>query len=162
MLGHTTPIIFAAALMIGTTALGNAQQIIEENGVDSFVFDNRTLELEDGHSITLSYGRGVEVAADPSMPTHLSAIDCAGMVEAFPTKTYKASGYCTLTAPGGSKLFQRWQEGTEMPEGQYETFGGTGKFEGAKGKGTYITAEAPMGRGTSMWKGHIEYPNVPK
>jgi hypothetical protein len=161
MISHTCFRIVAVAMLVSAGS-AHAQQMTEEKGVDSFVFDTRVLELEEGHSITLSFGRGIEVADDPAMPTHMSAIDCAGMIENFPDKTYKGNGYCTLTAADGSKLFQRWQEGTDMAEGRYETFGGTGKFEGAKGEGTYTVAEIPMGRGVSMWKGRIEYPNISK
>jgi hypothetical protein len=149
-------------MLVSTAGLADAQQMTKEEGVDSFVFEGRVLELDEGHSITLSFGQGVEVAADPSMPTHMSAIDCAGIIENFPDKTYKGNGYCTLTAADGSKLFQRWQEGTDMAEGRYETFGGTGKFEGAKGEGTYTVGEIPQGRGVSMWKGTTEYPNLSK
>jgi hypothetical protein len=162
MISRAELTIVAVAMLLSTAGLTKAQEIKKEEGVDSFVFETRVLELDEGHSVMLTFGQGVEVAADPSMPTHMSAIDCAGMIENFPDKTYKGNGYCTLTAADGSKLFQRWQEGTDMAEGRYETFGGTGKFEGAKGGGTYTVGEIPNGRGVSMWKGTTEYPNLSK
>jgi hypothetical protein len=97
------------------------------------------------------------------MPTHMSTIDCVGMVEVLPDQTYKGNGYCTLTDREGDKLYQRWSAGSEASANRYETVGGTGKFEGAKGQGTTVQTEissGPQGRSVVRWKGSSEYPNL--
>jgi hypothetical protein len=63
----------------------------------------------------------------------MTNVDCTGMFEEFPDRTYKGNGYCTNTDREGDKSFARWSASSDMAEGRYEIIGGTGKFEGTKG-----------------------------
>jgi hypothetical protein len=166
MIPHNTPtLVVAAVLLVSGAHLAWAQQKVEEAGIDSFVADHKVFELEKGHQVILVHQRGIETTTDPSMPTNMTNIDCMGMFDSLPDKTFKANGYCTLVDRDGDKIFQRWWGSSDMPEIRYETFGGTGKFEGAKGEGTAKDIElspGPQGRTVTQWKGSTEYPNLRK
>ena len=161
----THGLVAAAILSMSGTPLAWAQQKVEEAGIDSMMADHRIFELEKDHLVILVHERGIETTADPSMPTNMTAIDCMGMVDVLPDKTSKGNGYCVLTDSEGDKIFQRWSSSSAMPENRYETIGGTGKFEGAKGEGTAKVTElapGPQGRSVVQWKGSTEYPNLRK
>jgi hypothetical protein len=53
----------------------------------------------------------------------------------------KGSGTCTYTYKGGDKLTDSWQEGSDLKEYTFKNTGGTGKYEGASGGGTYTLEE---------------------
>src|SRR5690349_17212782 len=97
-------------------------------GIDSALANNKTLEVEKDHIVILIDQKGIETTDDPSMPTNMTMIDCVGMVEVFPNKTYKGNGYCNLTDKDGDKVFNRWTASSEMNGSRYEIVGGTGKF----------------------------------
>jgi hypothetical protein len=158
--------LFAAIVLLTFRAdLAWSQQKLDEAGTDTLISDNTVSELDKGHLVILVNEKGIEIADDSSMPTHMSTIDCQGMVEVFPSEAYKGNGYCTVTDRQGDKLFQRWNVGSESSENFYENVGGTGKFEGAKGQGTTTEIEisqGPQGRHVVRWKGSTEYPKLGK
>jgi hypothetical protein len=55
----------------------------------------------------------------------------------MPDKTWKGSGTCNLTFKGGDKLYESWEEGSHLKEYTFKITGGTGKYQGASGGGTY-------------------------
>jgi hypothetical protein len=55
----------------------------------------------------------------------------------MPDKSWKASGTCTDNI-GKDKRYESWEEGSEMKEYPYKLTGGTGKYEGVTGGGTYV------------------------
>ncbi len=55
-----------------------------------------------------------------------------------PTRAGRGSGTCTNTYKDGDKLFESWEEGSQLNPYTYKTTGGIGKFEGASGGGTYF------------------------
>ena len=166
MITHMTPALAAAGILLMIS--GNlvwAQQKIEEAGMDIVLRDQQVSELEKGHIVILVNEKGASIADDPSNPLHMTEVDCIGMIEEFPDKTFKGGGYCTNTDREGDKAFARWSASSDMPESRYEIVGGTGKFEGAKGGGTATITElspGPQGRHVVRWKGSAEYPNVRK
>ena len=164
MIPHKTHgLIAAAVLLISGANFAWAQQKIEEAGIDSMVRDNKVFELEKGHLYILVDEKGVETTNTRS-PTHMSVIDCMGTWELFPDQSYKGSGYCTVTDREGDKLFQSWSD-SSAEGSKFESIGGTGKFEGAKGQGTYTETElspGPQGRSIVYWKSSTEYPNLRK
>ena len=88
-----------------------------------------------------------------------------GTFEIFPDQSYKGGGYCTVTDREGDKLFQSWSDSSGPEGGRFENTGGTGKFEGAKGQGTFTETElapGPQGRSIVHWKSSTEYPNLRK
>ena len=158
-------LVAASVLLIFSADLAWAQQKIEEAGRTFAVRDNQVSELEEGHIIVLVNTKGVIMTDDPSHPFNMAPIDCTGIFEEFSDGKYKGNGYCTNTDPEGHKLISSWSESSDTAESRYEVTGGTGKFEGARGEGTYTITEVspgPQGRHVVRWQGTVEYPNVRK
>ena len=156
-------LVAVSVLLMYSGDLAWAQQKIEEAGTNVAVRDNQVSELEEGHIVVFINTKGVIMTDDPSHPFNMTPIDCMGIVEEFPDGKYKGNGYCTNTDPEGDKLFSSWSE--DAAESRYELTGGTGKFEGARGEGTYTVTEVspgPQGRHVVRWQGTVEYPNLKK
>jgi hypothetical protein len=81
-------------------------------------------------------GRCVKVPSDAGGEKVME--DCAGKYEYMPDKSWKSAGACTSTYPGGDKTFETWEEGSHLTAYPYKITGGTGKYEGASGGGTYF------------------------
>jgi hypothetical protein len=159
-------LVGASVLLMFSADPAWAQQKIEEAGTDFAVRDNQVSELEKGHIVVLVKTKGVTIMDDPSHPLNMTAPDCTGIFEEFPDGKFKGNGYCAAADQDGHKLFSAWSESSETdPENRYQIAGGTGKFEGAKGEGTYTITEVspgPQGRHVVRWQGTAEYPNVQK
>lgn len=56
----------------------------------------------------------------------------------MPDNSWKATGTCTDTYKGGDTKFEAWEEGSHLKDYTYKITGGTGKYQGASGGGTYI------------------------
>src|SRR5262245_61012235 len=56
----------------------------------------------------------------------------------MPDESWKGSGTCTNTYKGGDKNSLTWEEGSHLKDYTYTITGGTGKYQGATGGGTYI------------------------
>lgn len=61
-----------------------------------------------------------------------------GTCEYMPEGSWKASGTCTVSYPNEQgKISKRWEEGSHLKESTYTYTGGTGRFEGVGGAGSY-------------------------
>ena len=58
----------------------------------------------------------------------------------------------------GDKVYDSWEEGSQLKEYTYKTTGGTGKDQGAKGGGTYIYENLTDTLGGARFKGKMELP----
>src|SRR6476620_9344397 len=65
-------------------------------------------------------------------------MDCARKYEYMPDGSWKGTGTCTRTYKAGDKMYDSWEEGSQLKEYPYKITGGTGKYQGASGGGTYI------------------------
>jgi hypothetical protein len=72
-------------------------------------------------------------------------VDVAGAIacvmdkwDYMPDKSWKGAGTCTDNLKGGDKMYESWEEGSHLKEYMYKYTGGTGKYEGASGGGTYM------------------------
>lgn len=92
-------------------------------------------EPEKGHKLVEAASRCAALPDDPAAAKVSEA--CAGTYEYMPDGSWKGSGTCTDTYPGGDKIFLSWEEGSHLKEYTYKNTGGSGKFEGASGGGTY-------------------------
>ena len=124
------------ALLILGSGAANAGQTINEAGALAQVVDkwNET-EPDKGHKLVEYAGRGVGIPDDPTAPK--VTWDCVGNYEYMPDQSWKGSGTCTDNYPGGDKVYLTWEEGSHLKEYPYKYTGGTGKYEGASGGGTY-------------------------
>jgi hypothetical protein len=132
---HLCITMFAAVLIIGPNPL-HAGQTINQAGVLAQVVDKwKETEVEKGHKLVEYAGRCVSIPDDPALPK--VACDCLGKYEYMPDGTWKGSGTCTDTYKGGDKTYFTWEEGSNLKEYPYKYTGGTGKFQGITGGGTY-------------------------
>ena len=124
----------AALLMLSGAA--KAGQTIDAAGAIVCVNDKwDEKEVEKGHKLVDYVGRCVKVPNDPAAPK--ATEECAGNYEYMPDGSWKGAGTCTRTVAGGDKMYETWQESSDMKEYLYKHTGGTGKYEGASGGGTY-------------------------
>ena len=132
----------AAALLLGAAGAANAQESIESSGYDGCVTDLwDVMELDEGHSVVLAKFRCVTFTDDPTSPVHYSTGDCTGTYEFMPDESWKSSGYCTWTFRDGDTAFLKFWEGSDMEVSRYDWVGGTGRYTGATGGGTYTTEQ---------------------
>ncbi len=75
----------------------------------------------------------------------------------MPDQSWKASGTCTETLKGG-KIFDSWEEGSQLKEYTYKFTGGTGEYQGAGGGGTYFYDNLTDTLSGGRYKGKRELP----
>ena len=83
--------------------------------------------------------------------------DCVGKYEYMPDKSWKGSGTCTDNFQGG-KVYESWEEGSPLKEYTFKYTGGTGKYEGIKGGGTYFYENVTDTLAGGKYKGNRELP----
>jgi hypothetical protein len=126
----------AAAFLIGNATSASAGNAADEAGVIVCASDKwDEKEVEKGHKLVDSACRCALVPDNAAADKVAEA--CSGKYEYMPDGTWKASGTCTDTHPGGDKAFLNWEEGSQLKQYTYKYTGGTGKFQGAAGEGTY-------------------------
>jgi hypothetical protein len=134
-----------------------AGQTINESGAIVCVNDRWDVkEPEEGHKLVEYAGRCVNVPDEASAPK--STADCVGKYEYMPDGSWKGSGTCTYTYKDGDTLNDAWEEGSHLKEYTYKNTGGTGKYEGAGGGGTYLVEELTDKLLGGKYKGTIELP----
>jgi len=149
-------VVPAALLMLGSGA-ANAGETINEAGALACVNDKwDEKELEKGHKLVDFAGRCVGIPNDPAAPKYTE--DCVGKYEYMPDESWKGSGTCTYTFKSGDKMYDTWEEGSHLKEYPYKFAGGTGKYEGASGGGTYIYENLSDTLAGGTYKGTLELP----
>ena len=134
----------------------NAVQTINEAGALACVNDKwDEKEVEKGHKLVDYAGRCVHIPDDTAAPF---ATDCVGKYEYKPDESWKGTGTCTNTYKGGDKTSLTWEEGSHLKESPYKITGGTGKYQGASGGGTYTLEELTDTLMGGSYKGKVELP----
>ncbi len=147
----------AYAFLIFGNGEANAGKSIEETGVLVCVTDKwDEKELEKGHKSVDAAMRCVVVPDDPSAPKYSQ--DCIGKYEYLPDESWKSAGTCTDTYKGGDKIFETWEEGSHLKEYTYKITGGTGKYDGARGGGTYMYESLTDTLAGGRYRGKLELP----
>jgi hypothetical protein len=113
-------------------------------------------EVEKGHKLVDYAGRCVNIPDDPAAPKYTE--ECVGKYEYMPDESWKGSGTCTDTYKGGDKVSESWEEGSHLKEYAYKVTGGTGKYQGASGGGTYTNEELTDTLLGDRYKGQIILP----
>jgi hypothetical protein len=113
-------------------------------------------EVEKGHKLADWVGRCIAVPDDPAAPKYTE--ECAVKYEYMPDESWKATGTCTFTLPGGDKVYDTVEEGSHLKESVYTITGGTGKYQGASGGGTYICENLTDTLCGGRYKGKLELP----
>lgn len=115
----------------------NAGETINEAGAIACINDTlKESEPEKGHKLIDLTQRCVLIPDDSAVPKLVQ--NCAGKYEYMPDGSWKGSGSCTNDYKGGDKASMTWEEGSQLKEYTYAYTGGTGKFKGASGGGTYM------------------------
>ncbi len=129
----------SAALLIADAPAAMAGKTVDEAGTMACVIDkwNET-EPKKGHKLVDYASRCVLVPDDSAAPKVTEA--CEGKYEYMPPdgKSWQASGTCTDTVKGGDTKSFTWEEGSHLTAYPYKYIGGTGRYQGASGSGTYI------------------------
>ena len=129
--------IVSAALLALDAGPAGAGQSIDEAGALVCVTDKwDEKEPEKGHKLAVGVFRCVAVPDRPSEPKYTE--DCVGKYEYMPDGSWKSAGSCTYNFKGGDKKHDTWEEGSQLKEYPYKITGGTGKYQGASGGGTYM------------------------
>jgi len=124
-----------AVLLVLGSAVANAQTI-NEAGALACVNDKWDVkEPEKGHKLVDYAGRCVSVPDDPGEPKY--TMERVGKYEYMPDGSWKGAGTCTDTFKSGDTKIESWEEGSHLKEYPDKYTGGTGKYEGATGGGTY-------------------------
>jgi hypothetical protein len=144
------------ALPLLVLEMANAGEPVKDTGAMACFTDKwDTKEPEKGHKLVDYAGRCVLIPDDPAEPT--ISQDCTGKYEYMPDESWKGSGTCTDNYPGG-KISLTWEEGSHLKEYTYTKTGGTGKYEGVKGGGTYMYQSLSDTLSGGRYKGTIQLP----
>ena len=137
LVGKFAFVCIPATLIMLANGTANAGKTEDEVGSLICLIDKwNEKEPEKGHKLVDYAGRCMIVADDPAAPKVTE--ECTGKFEYMPDETWKANGTCTDTYPNGDKKYITWEEGSHLnKEYTYEVTGGTGKYQGVKGSGTY-------------------------
>jgi hypothetical protein len=134
----------------------NAGEPIKDTGAMACVNDKWDVkEPEKGHKLVDAAMRCVLIPDDPAEPTITQ--DCAGNYEDMPDESWKGTGTCTDNYPDG-KIKLTWEEGSKLKEYTYTKTGGTGKYQGVKGGGTYMYQNLTDTLSGGRYKGTIQLP----
>jgi hypothetical protein len=147
-----------ATLLILGCGAANAGNTINKVGALACVNDKwDQKEPEKGHKLVDYAGRCVNIPDDPAA-TPMATDDCAGNYEYMPDGSWKGSGTCNVTFKGGDKLYETWEEGSQLKEYPFKITGGTGKYQGASGGGTYFYESLTDTLSGGRYNGKIELP----
>lgn len=128
------------SLFIASPEPANAGQSIDVAGTMACINDKwDEKEPEKGHKLVDYGGRCVIIPNDAAALKHVE--DCVGNYEYLKDGSWKGSGTCTTTFKAGDTISLTWEEGSHMKEYAFSYTGGTGKYKGATGGGTYRTEE---------------------
>ena len=146
----------AALLMLGSGG-AHAGKTTDEAGALACVTDKwDEKEPEKGHKFVDFAGRCIAIPNDPAAPKY--AEDCVGKYEYMPDETWKGSSSCTYTFKDGDKMTDTTEEGSDLKEYKYTITGGTGKYAGASGGGTYFYENLTDTLAGGKYKGQLVLP----
>ena len=152
--GRTFFILAGAAVLFLALAPGSPAQENSHSGDFAFTTTaSEEMPLSDGHVLMRVVQSGMIFADDPASPIDRTATTCSGsMVMDASARATVISGHCDGVDAGGD-VWTIWYAG-DQDGGDWGYMGGTGKFEGIKGGGTF-SAEAQWsdGRGINAWEG---------
>ena len=145
-----------AVLFILSCGVANAGESIKDTGAMACVTDKwEVKEPEKGHKLVDAAMRCVLIPDDRAEPT--ISQDCIGNYEYMPDESWKGSGTCTDNYPDG-KINLTWEEGSDLKEYTYSKTGGTGKYQGVTGGGTYMYQNLTDTLSGGRYKGTIQLP----
>jgi len=134
-LKHLFLVVPPALLILGSGVASAGETINEAGGIACINDKWDEKEVEKGHKLVDYAGRCVHIPDAPAAPF---ATDCVGKYEYMADQSWKGTGTCTNTYKGGDTTSLTWEEGSHLKEYPFKITGGTGKYQGARGGGTYV------------------------
>jgi hypothetical protein len=129
--------LIAAALLVVTQGAAHASQSFQESGVLVCVTDKWAETVpEKGHKLVDAAMRCGVVPDSPALEKY--AQDCTAKYEYLADRSWKGSGTCTNSYKSGDKSYESFEEGSHLQPYTYKKTGGTGRYAGASGGGTYM------------------------
>ena len=135
-LKHLFVAVPAAFFILGNGA-ANAGQTMNEVGAIACVNDKwDESEPDKGHKLVDSL---VDAYSSPTIPPHRSPRRIAwGSTSTCQIRAGRATGPALTPLKVETRPNHSWEEGSHLKEYTYKNTGGTGKYEGASGGGTYM------------------------
>ncbi len=129
--GNTLALVLLAAC---TVALATDNHYLANPGaVNEF-------DLPNGGRVVESADSGFSIMGDTSDPLHMSNTDCNGTTESdVDGNIVQGGGFCTLADKDHDAVWLWWA--MDADGGTWGVFGGTGKYKGATGGGTWEVSE---------------------
>jgi hypothetical protein len=150
-------VILPASMLVFSSGAAIAGETKDDRGTMACVTDKwDETEPEKGHKLVDAALRCVLVPDDRTEKAITE--DCVGNYEYMPDGSWKGKGTCTDNYPDGEKIYLTWEEGSHLKEYTYTKTGGTGKYEGVKGGGTYMYDNLSDTLSGGRYKGTIELP----
>ncbi len=112
-----------------------------------------SVKLPDGRTIERQHVKGFAIANDPNSPFRNVSQDCMfTVVTSADGNSVSSGGFCDGIDADGN-VYWVWAQADESG-GNWHYIGGTGKFEGIQGGGTYeLATEWPDGKVRTTWEG---------
>ncbi len=152
--GRTFLILAGTMVLLLSLAPGSYAQERSHSGDFAFMITaSEEMPLGDGHVLTRVVQSGMVFADDPASPIDRTATTCTGSTVMDATgRATVVSGHCDGVDADGD-VWTAWYGGDE-DGGDWGYMGGTGKFEGIEGGGTF-SAESQWsdGRGINSCEG---------
>ncbi len=102
-------------------------------------------------------GRCIAIADSSAAPKQVE--ECSGKYEFMPDESWKGNGSCTYKFKDSEgTVTDTFEEGSHLKEYVYKITGGTGKYQGATGGGTYSFDNLTDTLGGGRYKGQIVLP----
>jgi hypothetical protein len=144
------------AILIAGLACGFALPALADEGSGHNANQNistETSQLPDGRTLMRTHDSSVIMGNNPGNPFHLASLDCfATYVLAADGNSGNGGGYCDGVDQGGDVWMITF--GGDLGGGKWQFSGGTGKFDGITGGGSYkAAAQVPGGRSLTTWDG---------
>jgi len=152
--GRTFLILAGTVVLLLSLAPGSPAQESSHSGDFAFTTtSSEEMPLGDGRVLMRVVQSGMVFADDPASPLDRTATTCTGSTVMDATgRATVVSGHCDGVDADGD-VWTIWYGGDE-DGGDWGYMGGTGKFEGIEGGGTF-SAESQWsdGRGINSWEG---------
>lgn len=153
MMNRTFPAVLTAALMT-MAGSGAYAETATYTGSASTTVSRTVLPLGNGASVIMAASRGV--AAISTSPPTLLEMNCAGMGLLATDDSHRTDFYCTFKENENDSLDVK---GIDGPDGGTATvIGGSGKWQGATGEGTFRRVSSTESSSSSTFELKITTP----
>ena len=152
----------ALVLVVSVTAQAQLAKQGKYRGMFSAWSAGTTHEIEKGHVFFVGAFSGVFFNDVANGFIDKNAVECPGVNDIVNGLSLANHGYCIVTDKDGDKAFQVWKGKDTSPNvggGDFQWTGGTGKYSGIKGNGTYRYTGISNTPGYSVvWEGEWQLP----